>query len=482
MTDNSGKNKNNDKDIRKSSAEKDIKESFETLLEGQRSFFRSGATRPVSFRVERLKKLRDMISENENHILAAMKQDLGKNPFEAYLSEIVPVLQEIDFALKNIDRWTKTEKVKTPLIQFPSSSYIYPEPYGVVLIIGPWNYPFQLLFAPLVGAVAAGNCAVLKPSQYAPATTELTARLVKDYLSEDYIAVVSGGDMSRKLLEEEFDYIFFTGSTKVGRLVMKAAAEHLTPVTLELGGKSPCIVDQSADIGHAAAKIVWGKFINAGQTCVAPEYVYVHKSVKAELMEAIKNNIKKFYGNDPGKSPDYGRIINNKNFRRLISLIERERIFYGGDYSEEELYIGPTIMENITWDEPVMEEEIFGPLLPVMAYESIEEVIEGVRKFTKPLALYIFTAESEREEKIIGQLSFGGGCVNDVIMHLLSPNLPFGGVGASGMGAYHGKRSFDTFTHYKSILKNSPKHDFKTLAFPPYKEKLLPVLKKALRI
>ncbi len=455
---------------------------IDEALKKQSLFFEAGKTKNISFRIKQLKNLRRAVMENEEDILAALQKDMGKASFEAYLTEITLVLEEIRYTLQNIRKWSKRQKVKTPLINFLSRSYLYPEPYGVVLIIGPWNYPFQLIFAPLIGAMVAGNCAVLKPSEFTTHTSELIGRLVGEYFDEGFVTVIEGDkETNQKLLAKKFDYIFFTGSINVGKIVMKAAAEHLTPVTLELGGKSPCIVDSDSDLNSAATKIAWGKFVNAGQTCIAPDYVYVHSKVKQRFIVLLKDSIVKFYGDNPQQSSDYPRIINQTHFHRLMGLLKKGTIRTGGETNEQELYMAPTIIDNVTWNDPVMQEEIFGPVLPILEYSSLNEVTDAIKKFNKPLALYLFTNNKKTEREVLHEASFGGGCVNNIFMHLSSPHLPFGGVGASGMGAYHGKASFDTFSHYKSILKSSTTFDLQSVKYPPYKNRL-PLLKKAMRL
>ena len=357
-------------------------------------------------------------------------------------------------------------------MHFKSSSYRVPEPYGVVLIMSPWNYPFQLAFAPLIGAVAAGNCAVVKPSSYSPHTSSLIAKILGGCFPKEYIAVIEGGrEANQELLNQKFDYIFFTGSVSVGRTVMEAASRHLTPVTLELGGKSPCIVHEDANLELAARRIMWGKCLNSGQTCVAPDYLLVHRDVKDRLIMAMEKAITEFFGDTPCRNPEYPRIINEKHFNRLKGLLSDGRILVGGDVNEATLQIAPTIVDQVSWESPVMQEEIFGPILPVLEFEGIHEVITAVNSRPKPLALYLFTNDKNVEKRIIKSISFGGGCINDTIVHLATSYMPFGGVGESGMGSYHGKWSFDTFTHYKSIMKKSIWPDIR-LRYPPYRDKL----------
>lgn len=441
-------------------------------LDNQRKYFDEGNTKEIDFRLEQLKKLKLNIKKNENKLIRALKKDLCKSVFESYTTEIGIVYEEINIAIKNLKKWAKPTKVKTPITNFSAHSYIYSEPFGVVLIISPWNYPIQLLLAPLVGAIAAGNCAVLKPSEIAKETECVLTDMIRDTFDESYISIVNGGaEVSLELLKEKFDYIFFTGGEKVGKIVMKSAAEHLTPVTLELGGKSPCIVDEDADVELSAKRIVWGKFLNAGQTCVAPDYVLAHKKIKERLLDDIKEYISIFFGDNPKKSPDYGRIINEKNFWRLREYIRDGRTFVGGDIDKEELYIAPTVLDNLGWGDLIMKEEVFGPILPVMEYDNLNDAIKLLKKKSKPLAMYLFMKDKKKQQLVINSLSFGGGCINDTVMHLVNPYLPFGGVGSSGVGSYHGKNSFDTFSHKKSILKKSYVIDVE-MRYPPYEDKI----------
>lgn len=456
--------------------------NIQMALIKQKDYFNTGATRNLDFRIEKLCILKNSIKKNEKQILVALWVDLHKSEFEAYATEIGIILEEINFAIKHLKSWSKTKKVRTPLTNFLSSSYIYSEPYGVSLIISPWNYPFQLLMAPLIGSIAAGNCAILKPSENAPSTTGIIIKIIEESFSEEFVSVVEpygGKESAEALLKEEFDYIFFTGSVPVGKIVMAAASKHLTPVTLELGGKSPCIVDKCADVALAAKRIAWGKFLNAGQTCVAPDYVLVHKSVKAELLTGITKYIKEFFGKDPVKSNDFPRIINDRQFDRLVGLLGRGNIVTGGEYRKSEKYIAPTIIDNITWNDPIMLDEIFGPILPIIEFEDLEQVIIMVNSRHKPLALYFFSNNKKHQERIIDMISYGGGCINDTIMHVASPYLPFGGVGASGMSAYHGKGSYDVFSHKKSVTKKSNLIDVK-IRYAPYNDKIK-LLKKLMK-
>ncbi|MCX7922347.1 MAG: aldehyde dehydrogenase [Clostridia bacterium] len=450
------------------------------ILKKQREYFLTGITKDIDFRTEKLNTLKRAINSHQDEILAALKKDLNKSGFEAYATEVGILLDEINYVVKHLRKWIKPQRVRTPITHFPSSSFIYSEPYGVSLIIAPWNYPFQLAIAPLVGSIAAGNCAVVKPSEYSPHTSELLSRIIARYFDEQYIAVVQGdNEVSKSLLEEQFDYIFFTGSVPVGRIVMQAAAKHLTPVTLELGGKSPCIVDREVDIDLAARRITWGKFINCGQTCVAPDYLLVHKDVKKDLVTHIGKYIKQFYGENPLKSPDYVRVINQRHFKRLKGFLNKGNIITGGYTDEKSLYIAPTVIDGITWDDDIMQDEIFGPILPVLEYDNLSEVITTVNDNPKPLALYFFSNNKRNQKIVLRDISFGGGCINDTIIHLATPHLPFGGVGNSGLGAYHGKMSFEAFSHKKSILKKSNLLDI-PLRYPPYKNKLR-LLKRVLK-
>lgn len=442
------------------------------ILADQRHFFATGKTKDIDFRIEQLKLLKQAIADNEAAIAKALQGDLHKSETESYIGEIGICLEEIKYIIKNIRSWAKPKKVATPITQFLSSARIYYEPLGVVLIIGPWNYPFQLVIAPLVGAIAAGDCAVLKPSEIAPNTSHVLADIISKYFDPGFITVVEGGiETNQQLLQEQFDYIFFTGGGEVGKIVMTAAAKHLTPVTLELGGKSPCIVDADTHLEYTAKRIVWGKFMNAGQTCVAPDYLLVDKKIKNDLIEQIKKCVKEFYGEDPAKSPDYARIISQKHFNRLCGLMKAGHIIIGGDTNPDEKYIAPTVIDGVDWKDPVMEEEIFGPILPVIEYTDLSEAIALVNARPKPLALYFFSNNKQDQKRVLRETSSGGVSINDVVVQLAVSTMPFGGVGASGMGRYHGKASFDTFSHQKSVLDKSFLIDL-TLRYPPYQGKL----------
>lgn len=442
------------------------------IVRRQRKFFESGKTRDRAFREEALRSLRRMIQARERGIFEALEKDLGKCDFEAYLGEVGICLAEIGEALAHLKRWMRPRRVGTPISLFPGSSYIYPDPYGVCLVMAPWNYPFNLAIAPLVGAIAGGNCAVLKPSELAPNVSRVLAELIGAAFDPDHIAVVEGDlEVNQAVLRERYDLIFFTGSTAVGRIVMRAAAENLTPVVLELGGKSPCIVDADADLETASRRIAWGKYLNAGQTCVAPDYLLVHESVKRELVAALKTRLVEFYGEDPSSSRDYPRIISERHFDRLAGLLDGRDVLHGGQLDRTRKYIAPTLVDAPGWEDPIMREEIFGPLLPILGFADLEDAIRAVNERPKPLALYYFGRSAERQERVLSRTSSGGGCVNETVMHLVNSNLPFGGVGASGMGAYHGKTSFETFTHAKSVLKR-PSFLDNPLRYAPYAGKL----------
>lgn len=427
---------------------------IEQLVSNQRAYFRSGATLPLTDRHAALKRLRAAILSHQDGINAALKADLNKSPFETYMCETGLVLGELACARKNLASWARDWSVPTPAALFPARSVVHPEPYGVVLIMAPWNYPVMLSLAPLVGALAAGCCVVLKPSAYAPAASAVLAKIIAPAFDPRHVAVVEGGRQENKtLLEQKFDYIFFTGSAAVGREVMAKAAANLTPVTLELGGKSPVIVDQTADVKLAARRIAFGKFLNAGQTCVAPDYLLVHERVKDRLVKELLACVTAFFGEDPLENPDYVKMVNDKHYRRVQGLIAGERVLFGGQARYGK--IAPTLLDGVTAESPVMQEEIFGPVLPVLTYSSLDEAINFINDRPRPLALYLFTRSKAVRRRVTREVSFGGGCVNDTVVHLANPHLPFGGVGESGMGGYHGKASFDTFTHYKSILKRA---------------------------
>ena len=445
-------------------------QEIKNLVTRQRSYFQTGATLPVEARLKALRKLYAAVYGHQREIHGALQEDLGKSHFESYMCETGMVLDEISCMLKHLRRWAKDETVPTPLAQFHSHSYRMPSPYGAVLIMSPWNYPFMLTLSPLVDALAAGNTAVVKPSAYSPHTSQVIGRILSQCFPAHYVAVVTGGrEENTCLLKEHFDYIFFTGSQAVGREVMRNAAAHLTPVTLELGGKSPCIVDQTANIRLAARRIVFGKYLNCGQTCVAPDYIYCHRSVKNELVAEIKKQIRKQYGSEPLRNPDYGKIINEKHFNRILGLMELEKIVWGGRADRDSLRIEPTVMDHVRFSDPVMQEEIFGPILPVLTFEHLDEAIQKVNSMAHPLALYMFTSDRRAAKKVMARCGFGGGCVNDTIIHLATTYMGFGGFGESGMGAYHGKTGFDTFTHYKSIVDKRTWLDL-PMRYQPYRK------------
>ena len=442
------------------------------LMDAQQNFFNQGKTRDLEFRIASLQKLKHAVEQHEQEICAALAEDLGKPELEATISETTMIAREIEFACRNLRSWAKPQPVRTSLLNFPSTGKIYSQPLGVVLIIGPWNYPVQLLLSPLIGALAAGNCAVLKPSELAVRTSALLKRILAKTFQQEYVCVVEGGaEISQTLLEQRFDLVFFTGSSRIGAEVMQAAARHLTPVLLELGGKSPAIVDVDADLEIAAKRIVWGKFFNAGQTCVAPDYLLVHVDIKQKLLDRMLARLSECYGADPAQSPDYARIINEAHFERLTTFLADGKIVAGGASDRSARYLQPTILDDVSWHSPVMQEEIFGPILPVLTFTDRDDVIELVRRHAPPLALYYFSQDTGKQRRIMTTASFGGGCINDTIVHLTELNLPFGGVGASGHGRYHGRASFDSFSHRKSVLKRGTWLDL-PLRYPPYAGKL----------
>ncbi len=438
------------------------------IVEKQRAFYRTGKTIPVEFRIKMLKKLKAAIIEREAEIHAALREDLGKSGMESYMCETGMALEELSYMIAHTKRFAKNKRVATPLAQFAARSFKSPIPYGTVLIMSPWNYPVLLTIGPLIDAMAAGNTAVIKPSAYAKATSKVMESLIRDNFPLEYLYVVTGGrEENQALLKEHFDYIFFTGGKTVGRQVMRMAAENLTPVTLELGGKSPCIVDATAKIPLAAKRIAFGKFLNCGQTCVAPDYIYCHSSVKDELVRELKRQIIKQYGEAPLENQIYGKIINEKHFRRLMGLIDANKIVHGGSVKEATNQIEPTVLDGVTWEDAVMQEEIFGPILPILTFDSLDEVIDNINKNDRPLALYHFTQSKKNRDKILRGCTFGGGCINDTIIHLATSNMGFGGVSESGMGSYHGKAGFDTFTHYRSIVDKKTFMDL-PMRYQPY--------------
>ena len=450
------------------------------IIAKQRQFFQTGKTKDLAFRIAQLQILKQLVMENKPAIIQALKSDLHKPEFETYATEI-GVNKEIDYALKHINNWTKPKKAAVPWDLFSYSAKIYPEPLGVILIIGPWNYPFQLIISPLVGAIASGNCTIIKPSEFAPHTSNLISELIHKYFSPEYITVIPGSvETSQQLLAEKFDHIFFTGGTAIGKIVMAAAAKHLTPVTLELGGKSPCIIDTDINLEHTAKRITWGKFINAGQTCIAPDYLFVDQKIKPDLINALKKYLQEFYGENPATSPDYARIIHQKHFHRLTNLLKCGKVIIGGETKPEELYIAPTLLDNVSLEDAVMQDEIFGPILPIIEYTDINEAITLINSRPKPLALYLFSQNKNLQKRILQETSSGGVCINDTVMQVAVSSLPFGGVGDSGMGSYHGKASFNTFSHYKSVLQNSLPWDI-DWRYAPYQGKLS-LLKKIIGV
>lgn len=440
------------------------------IVTRQRDYFYTGATLDVAFRIQALQKLQTYIQEHEADIAKAIAKDLGKSAFESYMCETGMVLSELSHMLKHIRSYAREKRVLTPLAQFHSRSYKKPSPYGVTLIMSPWNYPFMLTIEPLVDALAAGNTAVIKPSAYSPHTSALMEAMIAACFPPEYVTVITGGRAENTcLLVEHFDYIFFTGSQAVGKEVMRKAAEHLTPVTLELGGKSPCIVDKTANLKLAAKRIVFGKFLNCGQTCVAPDYIYCDRSVKIDLLAEIKKQINKQFKSDPLANKNYGNIINEKHFDRILGLIDNDKVVYGGQSDRAALKIAPTLMDNVTFDDAVMSEEIFGPVLPVLVYDDLDAAIEKINSMAHPLALYLFTSDKSNAKKVTSRCGFGGGCINDTIIHLATSNMGFGGFGESGMGSYHGLDGFRTFSHYKSIVDKKTWLDL-PMRYQPYRK------------
>ena len=440
------------------------------LLQQQREFFATGVTREDEFRLTQLKNLRQAVVRHQDEIVEAARIDLGRPAFEGYFE--VGVISELDHAIKHLRAWMRPRKVSLPLNQKPGSAWVQPEPLGVVLVIGPWNYPFQLIISPLIGVIAAGNCAILKPSEYAPATSQMLAKLVAEIFDPAHVALVEGGvETAQALLAERFDHILFTGGERVGKVVMQAAAQHLTPVTLELGGKSPCIVTPDIDLAVTARRIVWGKFLNAGQTCIAPDYLLVHESIKPALVEALKQRIQDCYGDNPAQSPDLSRIVNEAQFDRLVGLLDRGNVLIGGDHSRPDRFIAPTLIDGLTWDDPIMQEEIFGPLLPILTYRTLDEAITAINQRPKPLTVYLFSKDKSAQDKVLHQTTAGSLCINDVILQGAVWDLPFGGVGKSGIGHYHGPHSFNTFSHLKGVLKKPFWMDL-NWRYPPYEGKV----------
>ncbi len=455
--------------------------SVELLLQKQRDFFKTGKTLDIPFRIQMLKKLYEAIKKYENEIANALKADLGKSKHEGYMCEIGLTLSEISYMMKHIKYFARDKRVPTPIAQFCSRSYIKSVPFGNVLIMSPWNYPFLLTVEPLANAISAGNTVILKPSAYSSETSSLIQKIISEIFDESYVAVITGGrEENTRLLSQKFDFIFFTGSQNVGKEVLRRCAENLTPSVLELGGKSPCIVEKSADIPISARRIVFGKYLNCGQTCVAPDYILCQSSVKEEFIKHVKSEIKAQLGDNPLENPHYGKIISQKHFDRICGLIDSEKVIVGGIYNREALKIAPTVMDNVTFEDKVMQEEIFGPLMPIISYENNEDLFEIFANRQKPLALYLFTENKKLIKEITSRVPYGGGCINDTIIHLSSPHLPFGGVGESGMGAYHGKTGFDTFSHQKSILHKKIRPDI-NLRYRPYSERDMSMMRKFLK-
>ena len=454
---------------------------IDELIEKQKVFFAKGDLQEIAFRKELLKNLKTVVLKYSDSIAEALNKDLGKSPFEAYATETGLILEEISNHINHLSKWTRPKKVKSPMVHFISKSRIYPEPFGNVLIFGTWNYPFQINLVPLIGAISAGNCAIIKPSEFTPHSSALLAKLIEEVFPEEIVSVIQGGvEESQFLLSRKFDMIFFTGSTKVGRIILEGASKYLTPVCLELGGKSPCIVDETANVDLSARRIVWGKFVNAGQTCIAPDYVFVHRNVKDQLLIKMQEYIKVFFGQDPKLSPDYARIINLSNLNRLASLLSAGKLITGGHVIPEERYLSPTIIDEINPSDAIMQEEIFGPILPIMTYSNFEEVKAYVNANPKPLALYYFTQNKDNKKRVIREISSGTMCINETVMQFGNSHLPFGGVGNSGFGKYHGKFSFDTFSHFKAVLQKSTLVDL-PFRYPPYTKAKLRIIKLFLR-
>ncbi len=453
----------------------------EAIVKKQRAFFNTHATLDVEYRIKYLKKLYTAITNHEQEILDALKEDLGKCGMESYMCEVGLTLAELSGQLKHIRKWTRKKRYKTELTNAVAHSYSIREPYGVVLVMSPWNYPFMLTLEPLIGAIAGGNTCVVKPSAYAPATSQVIANLIEEVFPQEYVAVIQGGrEENAALLEQRFDYIFFTGGVTVGKLVMEKAAAHLTPVTLELGGKSPCVVTKDANLKVAAKRLVFGKYLNCGQTCVAPDYLLIDECVRDEFVELLKKEITAMYTAEPLENEAYGKIVNRKHFDRIKGLIQGSTVAYGGACNEETLQIAPTILIDVTAEQPVMKEEIFGPVLPVLTYTDLDEVEKFVSEREKPLAFYLFTEDKAVQKRFMNRISFGGGCINDTVMHLTSGEMGFGGVGYSGMGSYHGKKSFECFTHEKSILDKATWLDV-PIRYQPHKESKWMLVKRLLK-
>ncbi len=457
-----------------------MKKEISRINNIQEEFFNTHKTKALSFRLDNLKKMKQLILSHQNRLYDALWADLHKPGFEAYAGEVGFVLQELNLHIRKLKKWSKPKRVRTPLLHFYSTSFIYPEPYGRVLIFSPWNFPFQLAFAPLIGALSAGNCVVLKPSQHTPHTASVMEEILHHF-DPQYIAFFKGGhEMNQALLEEKYDYIFFTGSSRVGRIILEKAAGNLTPVSLELGGKNPCIVHNDAPLALAAKRIAWGKFFNAGQSCVAPDYLIIHQEIKDLFLEKLIHHIRDFFGENPELSPDYPRVVNRANIERLQGLMNAGKIVTGGTINPDAKYIAPTVIDDLHPDDPIMKSEVFGPLLPVLIYSRVEEAIEMINRYPKPLAFYLFTRDRILQRRLLNEVSFGTASLNDTTVHFINSHLPFGGVGESGMGKYHGEKSFETFTNYKSILNKTNLFDF-PIRYPPYTQRNVNLLKRLLR-
>ncbi len=454
---------------------------IKNLLDKQKAYYKTGVTIPIKFRIEQLKKLYASIKKHENDIQEALTSDLGKSRMEGFMCETGLVLSEISYMIKNVKKFAKRKTVRTPFSQFHSHSFIQSIPYGNTLIMSPWNYPFLLTIDPLTAAIAAGNTAIVKPSAYSPATSSVVEKIIKECFAPEYVAVITGGRAENSaLLDEKFDFVFFTGSQTVGKEVLRHTAEHLTPAVLELGGKSPCIVDSSANIKLAARRIVFGKYLNCGQTCVAPDYILCERSVKADFIEAVIAEIKHQFGENPLANKDYGKIINEKHFNRLCGLINKDKLIFGGETDADTCQISPAVMDNVTFDDAVMGEEIFGPIMPIIEFSDFDKIVDELKDKDKPLALYLFTSNKHHIDRVTKELSYGGGCINDVIIHLATSNMGFGGVGESGMGSYHGKIGFDAFSHNKSIVDKKTWLDL-PMRYQPYNTTYEKMLHKILK-
>jgi len=449
-----------------------MREDIKEILKKQRDFFNSGRTLSIGFRLKSLKKLRSVVLEYEDLILDALKKDVGKSAFEGYVTEVHQVKSELKYHISRLRKWARPEKTRIPLLHLFSKSCITSRPYGVVLVISPWNFPFNLAFIPLIGAISGGNCVLLKPSSFSAETTAVMRKIIGKSFIPEHVTMIEGGrDVNKKILEFRYDYIFFTGGKETGRIVMEKASKYLTPITLELGGKCPCIVDAEAHLESSARRIVWGKFLNVGQMCLAPDYLLVDRKIKDEFVERLKQTITKFYGENPRNSPDYGRIINERHFDRIVALLEDVKVIFGGESDRNELYIAPTLIDEVSLLDKIMQEEIFGPLLPIIHYETLDEAVEIVKKLPVPLACYFFSRNKKKREFILRNIEAGGICINDTVIHFDNKYLPFGGKGESGLGRYHGRASFDTFTYRQSIMIRNNKREI-GLRYPPFKDRL----------